>query len=538
MNKLNLIHPFIFTIYPTLFLYSQNINRFREDVVINPLVISFIFAAITFSTCLLIVRRLQFAAAISSLLILITFSYSRIAELIKNIQFNFNRLYIGPDKILFVVILFILSTAIFLIIKNKRQINHINKALSIISIILISITFFNISQSEIKLNRNIFFLQVGKNLLSNLTDESSQLNSLSATSQMPDIYYFVPDRYAGTKTLREYGFDNSKFLDFLKLKGFYIADEATSNYPKTFLSLGSTLNMDYLDFLTEKTNGGATSDESPVTPMVQNNKIIKFLKSKGYTYIHVGSGWDPTRSNPNANQNFIMTNGRYPFADEFTSGLLQTTIASPILKKLYPDSTAVSRNPKNNDHRSRALYEFDTFNQVPQIAGPKFVFTHILIPHDPYVLDKDCLPLTEKQTKVKSVMENYLNQLQCTNQKLQIVINQILTQSKTTPIIIIQADEGPLPMKNPISGNLDWKNADISSLKEKFPILSAYLLPNTRKSLLYPSITPVNSFRVIFNQYFNTNLPLLSDRNIIFENNKSYYKFIDVTDKLKEDPTL
>lgn len=533
MSKLNLIHPFVFALYPTLFLYSQNINRFREDVIINPLVISFIFAAITFSICLIIVRKLQFAAAISSLLTLITFSYSRIADLIKNIQFNFGRLYIGPDKILFVIILLILATSVFLIMRNKTQIKKVNNALSIISFVLIAITFINISKSELKMNRSLSFLQVGKDFLSNIANQTERSQDLAMTNQTPDIYYFILDRYAGEKTLAEYDFDNSAFLNFLKQKGFYIASEATSNYPKTFLSLGSTLNMDYLDFLTEKTNGGATSDESPVTPMVQNNKIIKFLKSKGYSYIHVGSGWDPTRSNPNANQNFIMTNGRYPFADEFTSGLLQTTIASPILKKLYPDSKAVSRNPKNNDHRSRVLYEFDTFNQIPEIKGPKFVFAHILIPHDPYVLDKNCKPLTEKTTKSKTVIENYLNQLSCTNLKMEVVINQILTKSQATPIIIIQADEGPLPIKNPVSGNLNWKDASDATLKEKFPILSAYLLPNTKEPFLYPSITPVNSFRVIFNQYFNTNLPLLPDRNIIFENDKSYYKFIDVTERLK-----
>lgn len=383
------------------------------------------------------------------------------------------------------------------------------------------------------MKRSFLSSLTGKNLLSSFTQESNLLESLNTLEQTPDIYYFVPDRYAGKSTLADYGFDNSAFQNFLKTKGFYIASESTSNYPKTFLSLGSTLNMEYLDYLTQKTNGGATNDQSIVTPLVKNNKVVKFLKNKGYYYIHVGSGWDPTRSNKYADLNFVLKDGRYPFADEFTSGFLQTTIASPILKKLFPDTTAVSETPKNNEERSRTLYEFETFNQIPQIPGPKFIFAHILIPHDPYVLGKDCEPLPEKITSKRSVQENYLNQLQCANKKMEDAIEKILSNSQSKPIIIIQADEGPLPIKNPISSNLSWKNASDASLKEKFPIINAYLLPNLKSNPLYPSITPVNSFRIIFNAYFGTNLPLLPDRNIVFENDKNYYKFIDVTDRVK-----
>ncbi|MBU1031305.1 LTA synthase family protein [Patescibacteria group bacterium] len=516
MNKLRFIHPFLFAIYPALFLYAYNISHFKENVLIIPLVISLIFAGTVFLISLLIIRKPEISAVISSFIILVFFSYSRLREPARNV-------FISSDKILFAAIILILVIIIFLSLRYKHYLKNINKALTVFSMILVIIALYNIASSEIKLGR-IF--------LPGLGNETNQLQS-SGLIQTPDIYYFVPDRYAGDKTLKDYGFDNSTFANFLKNNGFYIALDSTSNYPKTFLSLGSTLNMEYLDFLTQKTNGGATSDQSIVTPLVQNNKIIQFLKSKGYSYIHVGSGWDPTRSNPYADYNFVMNGGRYPFTNEFTSGFLHTTLASPILKKLYPDTTAVSQNPKNNDHRSRVLYEFSVFDQILEMDGPKFVFAHILLPHDPYVLDKDCEPLTEKTVKSRTGVENYLNQLQCTNQKIEEVIEKILANSKTKPIIIIQADEGPSPIVNKISSNVNWKDAGDASLNEKFPILNAYFLPDLKNNPLYPSITPVNSFRAIFNSYFGTDLPLLPDRNIIFEDNHNFYKFIDVTDRLK-----
>ncbi len=48
-----------------------------------------------------------------------------------------------------------------------------------------------------------------------------------------------------------------------------------------------------------------------------------------------------------------------------------------------------------------------------------------------------------------------------------------------------------------------------------FPILNAYYIPNEAASSLYPSITPVNSFRLIFDSYFGTDLGLLEDRNYL-----------------------
>ena len=63
-----------------------------------------------------------------------------------------------------------------------------------------------------------------------------------------------------------------------------------------------------------------------------------------------------------------------------------------------------------------------------------------------------------------------------------------------SPIIIIQGDHGLF------SSNLDWR----------FGILNAYYLPG-HNDLLYPKITPVNTFRLIFNSYFGTDYQLLPD---------------------------
>jgi hypothetical protein len=87
------------------------------------------------------------------------------------------------------------------------------------------------------------------------------------------------------------------------------------------------------------------------------------------------------------------------------------------------------------------------------------------------------------------------------------ILNQIISQSEIKPIIIIQGDHG------------FWGDAD-----KRLPILNAYYLPEKDVSgLLYPTITPVNSFRVILNTYFNGQFELLPDKIYPTIRSKHYY---------------
>lgn len=425
-----------------------------------------------------------------------------------------------------VSVLIIAATA-YGVIKYKENLKTSNQVFVIFSCILLLFPLFSIISFEVKTGR----------LFKPSADEALYAKKNEVTNEAyPDIYYMVFDRYAGPKSLKEeYNFDNSKLYNFLEKNGFYIAKDATSNYPKTFLSLGSSLNFEYLDFLTEKTGGGATSDESVVTPYIRNNKVIKFLKDKGYTYVHIGPVWTPTSINPNADKNYIFKDGLYPNADEFTSGFLNQTIAAPVFKAVFLDKTAVSKDPYNNDHRKRIFYEMQVVKEVPKIPGPKFVFVHVLIPHDPFVLDKNCNPISEEVVGKYNHQTNYANQLMCANSMIMATVETILKDSKRPPVIILQSDEGPFPMNAPIPKDQSWASVSNDSLREKFPILNAYLFPGKKDTKLYSSITPVNSFRVVFNTYFTTSYPLLPDKNYVFQDGKNYYKFTDVTDKLKEE---
>jgi hypothetical protein len=102
-------------------------------------------------------------------------------------------------------------------------------------------------------------------------------------------------------------------------------------------------------------------------------------------------------------------------------------------------------------------------------------------------------------------------------------------------VIILQADEGPYPgdyYKN--RDDYDWNTAPPDVLQEKFGIQSAYYFPEPTKQPAYQGMSGVNSFRLVFNNYFGSELELLPDKSYIYERENRYYNYIDVTGRWQQ----
>jgi hypothetical protein len=112
-------------------------------------------------------------------------------------------------------------------------------------------------------------------------------------------------------------------------------------------------------------------------------------------------------------------------------------------------------------------------------------------PHAPFVFLPD-----GKYSTVRSPDTGYPDEIAYLDTRILKIVQTILANSATPPVIVIQGDHG-------------WDAAT------RMTILNAYYLPGGGSQRLYPTITPVNTFRVIFNQYFGGSYPMLPD--------KSYY---------------
>ena len=259
--------------------------------------------------------------------------------------------------------------------------------------------------------------------------------------------------------------------------------------------------------------------------MLEDYEVWRFLKEKGYKFIHFGSYWNPTSRNKYADDNYNL-----PFSLGFSLTLYRITMLSPI------DSAfnITGLGSKHRRQQERVLYKFSKLAEMPELEGPIFVFAHMLLPHSPFIFDSNDDFLPEEKSRKRSKAVNYIDQLIATNKKMKMFIDTLLAKSESPPIIVLQADEGPHPQRSwEDMRDFDWRQATDMELREKMGILNAYYLPDIDKKTLYSSITPVNSFRVIFNLYFDTHLELLPDKVYAFVDRNHIYDFFDVTARAK-----
>ncbi len=345
-----------------------------------------------------------------------------------------------------------------------------------------------------------------------------------ASSDRPDIYYIILDGYARDDVLRDsFGYDNSGFLEGLRARGFYVADESRSNYPQTMTSLASSLNLVYLTPLQESL-GRSSRDYRALYPLMVHSRLREYLESAGYetyafeTAVRFTSFTDAAHySSPRAlamSQLEAELLGRTALGDLINVG----AISAPRLVRLS--------HQRHIDCIENALTGLAELAAEP---GPKFVFAHVMAPHPPFVYaedganvypprlyeDSDGPPYAQS---VQSYVSGYVDQANYINRRMIGVLDSILAASLRPPVIIVQADHGPRLSLIPA-------NTAAVDVDESVSILNAYYLPDGYDAL-YRSISPVNTFRIVLNAYLGATLELLPDGSYFQWNNP--YDFVEI----------
>jgi hypothetical protein len=350
-----------------------------------------------------------------------------------------------------------------------------------------------------------------------------------ATSQVdrPDIYYIILDSFARPDVMAGvFHYDMGPVLARLEARGFYLARRSTANYCRTRLSLAASLNLDYLH--------PAADEETQMPPQAffSDNALLAALRPLGYRFISFATGFDYT-DDPGEGVRLSP----YREVNGFARLLLEST---PFARWLP--------NPMERDSytmtRERTLFVFDRLPEVARWPGPKFTFAHLLVPHPPFVFGEYGEDVSPHQVRYylsdgdlyqtyygdggESFVAHYRAQAKFVVERVARTIEAILANSAKPPIIIIQSDHG--------SGlNYHLDSLEGTDLWERMSIFNAYYLPGDRREGLHEQITPVNSFRVVLNNYFGARLPLLPDEGY-FSAEGTYQRFVRVTDRVAKRP--
>jgi hypothetical protein len=503
-RRQTIVYPCLFAIYPLLNLYVTNIHKPPFSAMVKPLLLILGAILVLYLAANWILKASTSAGILTTAIVVAVLYYGAFYNVVGNVGTvgaTVQRHLLPVWVVLFVLIC-------TLAVRKRVASAQVNAYLNFLSATIIGVVL---------VSGVVSFVRGTTSNLSpaRATSSPAQGRSLNARIELdalPDVYYIILDGYGRADVLLDYyNFDNSVFINSLTSKGFYVAPESRSNYSQTAMSLPTSLNVDYPDTLGVLEDRLSTPQKTRLLrSLVQNNYVIRQFNDMGYTTINLDSGFSFFTSNNKQ----VDISYRFRGVDEFTEHLLETTI----LKALFPTFIQKSR-------RQGVLAIFDKLKKVSQIESPTFTFSHVPVPHPPFIFDRQ--GNFTGVTGYEGVCGNgwlpqqaYVDQILYLNHLVEDLVDTILAESETPPIIVLQGDHGPMSA---------WMRS-----RETLSILNAYYLPGGGEQYLYPSITPVNSFRLIFDVYFGTNLGLLEDLSYL-SNYQFKYDLVRESDNIFPD---
>lgn len=510
-KSLPLLIPFLLSSYPVLFLYAANAGGVRLAVILRPLGIALLGTLALVAVLSVLFRSVAPTVFLASVLLILFFSYGHVwFGLLGLLPIN---LYpFGWHWVLMPLWFVLVVAAVLATLRLRERLAVANRFLAGFAGVLVGMALLQIVVYEVN-----HPAPRHPAALDGLTVEGVNARR---PAEPPDVYYLIFDEYANPDILRDYfGYDDGPFLDYLRSRGFYVAADSRANYPQTPLSLASSLNMQYLDGVLEATDPDST-DETVLYPYIEDHLLGQMFKGMGYRYVHISSGWEPTR-NPALADLTTYQPGHLRYFEEQLGLTTWLNFGLPFVTRAQSRETTLSG--------------FETVRRVPEMDGPTFVFAHFMLPHLPFVFTTEEAPAPPGGLSVDGVIVDpglyepyapYLQQVGFTNRMIAGLVDDLLAASDVPPIIVIQSDHGYRYVGTPLEQSLGPEGFD----ERVVPILNAYYLPAGGSDALYPSITPVNSFRLILDTYFGSDLGLLPDKSY-YADRVRLYDLVELPDR-------
>ena len=323
------------------------------------------------------------------------------------------------------------------------------------------------------------------------------------TCARPDIYFIIFDEYCNSRTLRQtFGYDNHRFDDWLTAQGFHIQPDSRSNYSKTPFSMASILNFTYLDDIRDTAHVGP-EDFTNQLSSIRDNEVSRFLGSMGYRIIN-NCVFDLAAAPATVDLPLIPTSTRL---------ITDRTLLNYLARDLggwfaaHFNNTQTITTPESNfayyDQMNHRLIRQTIAESARTDSKPRFVYTHILMPHAPYLYDSLGHPrdphivMTEPEAES---LDSYLHYIPYTNAVIEDLLTRIRQNTHDKAVVIFMSDHGY--RYRPPQGADPLKYYDNQN---------AIFLPDGDYRAFYPTISAVNEFRAVFNHLFHQQLPILPD---------------------------
>lgn len=394
---------------------------------------------------------------------------------------------ISPYKIIIPVIFTIICISFLLILKAKTS--FIMASLFIRTLLIIcllvetGIVFYNVVTNS---HRQKDLGDIDHDLIKNIKVPDS--------ARRPFIFWIVMDEYSGSSALKKRWNFNNPIDSILRTRGFFSSDSARSPYNYTHYSLTSTLDMIYLPDLKEHSVIGFRDIVRGNISLCETN-VVKMLKKLGYN-IHNYTIYNIDGHPTKAHEFFV--NADFKLIDNQTlAGRIRQDIGWNFMNVDYASGLA-----EEYMYRQTLIQEgLESAKSAVNDNNPSFFMFHYMLTHEPFLYQAD--GTLDPTAGFGMAPEKYISSITYANKALTDFIDSLISiYSNRELVIILQGDHG-----------YKFDETDPLFDEEGCSILySVYCSDSSYPGLNNP-FNSVNGFRVIFNKYFHTNLPILENQS-------------------------
>ena len=514
-----LAHPFLLAVFPVVALLGANIEMTRPSEAVRPILAVAGAAMLLILGLLALMRGDWGKAALGTTLVFLTgYAVGQVRLLLSPMDAAAR----GPGSEMAALLGWLGLVVISLILLYRSTVlpSPYHTILVVVAVAALAQPTGRIVAHELQANRPWALPSATSALL----DHRPQAKP---GTPLPDIYYIILDGYGRSDVLHDiYGLDEAVFLRELEADGFYIASEGHSNYAQTSLSFASALNMSYLDDLADV--AGDDISQREVARLIRFNEVTEVLKGLGYSVTAFATGY--RRAELASADTFFVAKpgGMSPF-----EALLLESSALWGLRRLLDAAGWRLPYPGYDSYRDRIEANVQELWRTPEQPGPKFVFAHLLLPHPPFVFGpageprQPDLPFRAADGdqfigSESDYVEGYRQQVAFAHHVVEVFLDRLAAAGGDSSIVIIQGDHGP-------GLGLDWNDPQATDVRERLSILNAIRAPGVEPALWQATLTPVNTFRLLFDELFGADYPRLPDRSF-FSSWRAPYEFLPFED--------
>ncbi len=473
---------FCFAFYPILAVYAYNADQLHLSQILLPLAFSLLIGYIALGSLYLLFRNILKASLGTVILLLLFWNYRLLYDL-------FTAMAMLPQFLFLIFILVLYAFTLYLLNKKTGPdaLKQIHTIVIIPVIVLIIFNLYITGRGEVKKLKSASAKAVQEEVI------------MQAADDLPDIYILIFDEFAAPASVSDvWGYDHNAFVTELEEQGFFFARNSKTRFPFTHLSIPGIMNLEYPEQDISRTES---------LSLYNNNQTFRFLNQSGYQiyFLDGWGGFEYTFNIPVAELVCFYDTSFEPHYrfDDFSYMLMGQSMLASLTEKWMKTNA--------NHYYLGHHFFLDYIEQFPARANaleqPGLLYAHVMAPHLPYVFDRhgnfNVNPTNYweyRQLDPALLRDLYFEQYLYVSNRITSITESILKNSLVPPVILLFSDHGPR-----------LESAGVAGQEHHHRVLNAVFFPDEQYHALYDNISPVNTMRVLFNKYFDTDYDMLNE---------------------------